>query len=129
MGSARINRLIFWLPRLICMAAIIFMSLFALDAFQPGKTIWQQIFDFLKHMIPSFILLGLLVLAWKRELIGGILFIIAGIYQGAWIINFHLGMEFSRSTTVATVLSMALPFIIAGALFIIGARRRKKPQG
>jgi len=58
-------KILFWLPRILCIIAILFISLFALDAFQPDLTIWQQLEAFLMHLIPSFILLILLLIAWK----------------------------------------------------------------
>ena len=58
---------------------ILFVSLFAADAFSPGLTIWQQLGAFVIHLIPSFILLTFLIVAWKWELIGGIIFIIIGL--------------------------------------------------
>ncbi|MBT8327059.1 MAG: hypothetical protein KJP21_05005, partial [Bacteroidia bacterium] len=72
-------KIIHWTPRIICILAILFVSMFALDAFGHGKTIWQQLGDFLIHLIPSFALTILLIVAWKRELIGGILFTLIGI--------------------------------------------------
>jgi len=73
-----------WLPRAICILAILLISLLAADAFAPGLTIWQQLGGFLIHLIPSFILLAILIVAWKWEFIGGILivtfpFVVAGI--------------------------------------------------
>ena len=65
-------RLIHWIPRVICILAILFISMFAADAFAPELTIWQQLGAFLMHLIPSFILLALLIVAWKWELIGGV---------------------------------------------------------
>ena len=61
-------RVFHWLPRIICILAILFVSLFAADAFAPGLTIWQQLGAFFIHLIPSFILLSLLIVAWKWEL-------------------------------------------------------------
>ena len=57
-------RFIFWLPRIICIIAILFISVFALDAFQPELTVWQQIQAFAMHLIPSFVLLLILIIAW-----------------------------------------------------------------
>jgi hypothetical protein len=73
------NMLLFWLPRMLCILASLFLSMFALDAFGPGMTLWQQIGGFLIHLIPSFILLTFLVVAWKWELIGGGLFVLIGL--------------------------------------------------
>ena len=72
-------RVFHWLPRIICILALLFISMFAADSFAPGQTIWQQIGAFLIHLIPSFILLALLIAAWKWEFIGGIIFIIMGL--------------------------------------------------
>ena len=62
-------KVLHWLPRIICILAILFVSMLALDSFAPGLTIWQQLGAFLMHLIPSFVLLVFLVIAWKWELI------------------------------------------------------------
>ena len=72
-------KIFYWLPRIICILAILFVSLFAADAFAPGLTIWQQISAFIMHLIPSFVLLAFLIVAWKWEYVGGIIFIIIGL--------------------------------------------------
>jgi hypothetical protein len=64
-------KIYYWLPRVLCILAILFISLFALDSFSPELTFWQQIAAFLMHLIPSFILTALLLIAWKWEYIGG----------------------------------------------------------
>jgi len=74
-----------WLPRIICILAILFVSVFALDAFSPELTIWQQIGGFLMHLIPSFILLAFLIVAWKWEYIGGIIFAIIGLIMSPFV--------------------------------------------
>ena len=51
-----------WLPRIICILAILFVSLFAADAFSPELTIWQQLGAFIMHLIPSFILIAFLII-------------------------------------------------------------------
>jgi hypothetical protein len=72
-------KILYWTPRVICILAILFVSLFALDAFDPKLSVWQQLKDFLIHLIPSFILLAILIVAWKREIIGGIIFTLIGL--------------------------------------------------
>ena len=67
-----------WLPRIICILAILFVSMFALDSFSPDLTLWQQIVGFLIHLIPSYILIALLLVAWKWEYVGGIVYTIFG---------------------------------------------------
>lgn len=108
-----------WLPRVLCILAIGFISIFAADAFAPGLTIWQQLADFIMHLIPSFILLAILLLAWKKELIGGIVFIIIGIVFTPFIYNHNYNMNNSVSTSIGIVLMITFPFIVTGVLFIV----------
>lgn len=72
-------KVLHWTPRIICILAILFISLFALDSFSPDLTIWQQIGAFLLHLIPSFVLIFVLIVAWKWEFIGGIIFTLIGL--------------------------------------------------
>ena len=63
-----------WVPRILCILAILLISMFALDSFSPERTFWQNLGAFLIHLIPSFALIALLIVAWKWELPGGIAF-------------------------------------------------------
>jgi len=58
-------KILHWTPRIICILAILFISMFAIDSFAPDLTIWQQLGGFLIHLIPSFILIAILIIAWK----------------------------------------------------------------
>ena len=86
---------IHWVPRILCILAILFISMFALDSFTPGLTIWQQIGAFLIHLIPSFILVALLIVTWKWEYIGGIIFIVIGLGFSPFIFNHNYNMNHS----------------------------------
>jgi len=33
------TKILYWSPRILCILAILFISIFALDAFEPGHTI------------------------------------------------------------------------------------------
>jgi hypothetical protein len=115
-----------WLPRIICILAILLVSLFAADAFAPGLTFWQQLGDFFMHLIPSFILIALLVIAWKWELIGGIIFAIIGIGLSPFIFNLNYHRNHSFSTSLLIILVITFPFLLAGILFIISSFIKKK---
>ena len=115
-----------WLPRIICVLAILFVSLFAADAFAPGLTIWQQLGDFLLHLIPSFILLALLLVAWKWELIGGIIFILLGIVLSPFIFMLNYNRNQSLGISLGIILCITFPFIVAGILFILSYFLKKK---
>jgi hypothetical protein len=117
---------IFWIPRVICIIAIAFISMFALDAFQPGLSIWKQLQDFFMHMIPSFVLLAILIVSWKWELVGGILFTVVGIVLTPIIFYHNYAMNDSVWMSIGIVCTLTVPFFIAGVLFLIGYKKNKK---
>lgn len=119
-------KIIHWLPRILCIIAILFISMFALDAFEPGLSFWQQIGAFLLHLIPSFILLLFLIIAWQRELIGGIIFIIIGLVTSPLVFIHNYRMNQSVSMSLSVILLITAPFIIVGILFIISHYRKKR---
>ena len=118
--------LIHWIPRVICILAILFISMFAADAFAPGLTIWQQLGAFLMHLIPSFILLAFLIVAWKWELIGGVIFTVIGVVLSPLIFQHNYAMNQSVSMSLSIVLMITFPFILVGILFIISHFMKKK---
>ncbi len=115
-----------WLPRVICMLAILFISIFAADAFESGLTIWQQLGAFFIHLIPSFILLALLIVAWKWEYVGGIIFILLGLGLSPFIFKHNYGMNHSIGFSMVSVLLVTFPFVVAGILFIVSLYMKKK---
>ncbi|MHC1704866.1 MAG: hypothetical protein AB9846_13235 [Tenuifilaceae bacterium] len=119
-------RVIHWMPRILCILAILFLSMFALDAFDPKLTILQQIGGFLIHLIPSFILIALLILAWKWELIGGIIFILIGLGFSPFIFIHNYHMNNSIWMSLFVVLMINIPFVLVGFLFILSNYKKKK---
>jgi hypothetical protein len=115
-----------WLPRIICILAILFVSLFAADAFSPELTIWQQLGAFIIHLIPSFILLAFLIVAWKWEYLGGIIFIITGLGLSPFIFVHNYQMNGSIWMSLGIILSITFPFVIVGVLFIVSHFVKKK---
>jgi len=119
-------KILHWTPRILCILAILFISLFALDSFGPGRTFWQQIGAFLMHMVPSFALLALIIVAWKWELIGGILFALIGLGFSPFIFTHNYQMNNSVGMSLFTVLMINIPFVVVGVLFIISYFKKKR---
>ena len=61
------RRTLFWTPRALSILFIAFLSMFALDVFGEGLSFWQTLLALTMHLIPSFILIAALVLAWRWE--------------------------------------------------------------
>ena len=119
-------RLFHWIPRIICILAILFVSVFAADAFGPGRSIQEQLGDFIMHLIPSFILLALLIVAWKWEYIGGIIFTIIGLGLSPFIFMHNYNMNHSVGMSLGIILLITFPFVVVGILFIISHFMKKK---
>ncbi|MHA2237929.1 MAG: DUF7670 domain-containing protein [Candidatus Hodarchaeales archaeon] len=115
-----------WSPRILCVLAILFISLFAADSFAPGLTIWQQLGAFFIHLIPSFILLALLIVAWKWERIGGIIFMVIGFGLSPFIFMLNYNRNHSIGMSLGIILAITFPFIAVGILFIISHFMKKR---
>lgn len=120
------QKVIFWTPRILCILAILFISMFALDAFQPDLTIWQQLGNFFMHLIPSFILLAILLVAWKWELIGGGIFIVIALIMTPVIYIHNYNMNGSVWMSLWVIAMITFPFLLIGILFILDYKINKK---
>jgi hypothetical protein len=102
------NKLFCWTPRILAIFAILFMMMFSLDCFEMGGT--DVLICLFMHNIPAFIVIAVLVIAWKWELIGGVLFVLAA---------FAGGIFFHGFTGNWGALIIMMPFLITGILFLL----------
>ncbi len=122
------NPLLYWSPRVLCILSILFVSVFALDAFKPGLPVLQQIEDFATHLVPSFILVVLLVVAWNWELVGGIIFLLLGLVLSPFVFTLNYNNNHSVLTSLGIILLITFPFILVGILFIIHHKKSQTAQ-
>ena len=108
-------RLLYWIPRVLCIVFILFISLFALDVFNESKGVGKIILDLFMHLIPTFVLTSVLILTWRREWIGGIIFISLGFL---YIINMW------GRFPLATYILIAGPLFLIGILFLLNWKYR-----
>jgi len=107
------KKYLYWIPRILSIIFILFLSLFALDIFDLHLGFWGTILGLFMHLIPSFILVILLLVSWRYEWVGGITFILAGTLYIVWMLMTALTNPFEWY-----LLSWSL--IIAGPAFFIG---------
>ncbi len=112
-------KIVYWAPRILCILAILFISMFALDSFSSERTFLQSLPGFFIHLIPSFVLTLFLVIAWKWELVGGIIFSLLGIAATPLVFNNNFRNNQSVGTSLVIILTVTAPFIIIGILFIV----------
>lgn len=67
------TKIIYWLPRVLSIAFVLFLSLFALDAFTE-YTGWELVLALFMHLLPSIVLLGTIAISWRHDLVGVIVF-------------------------------------------------------
>jgi hypothetical protein len=85
--------------------------MFALDVFRESHGLWQTLAALAMHLIPSFVLVGALILAWRWEWIGAALYAAAG--------TLYVILTFLRP--VPPVLRLIWIVSIAGPAFVISA--------
>ena len=101
------KKLLYWTPRILAILAILFMMVFSMDCFEMGGK--DALICLVMHNIPAFIIIIVLIVAWKWELIGGILFAVAFIAAGIF---------FNSFTGNPASLIVISPFLVVGILFI-----------
>jgi hypothetical protein len=117
-----LRRVVFWMPRILCLLFAVFISLFALDVFGAGYGFWETIAALIMHLVPTWIVLIALAVAWRWEWVGAILFVAlgAGYLIVAW-----------GKFPWTTYLLIAGPSFLIGALFLVNwlcrAERRSSP--
>jgi hypothetical protein len=100
--------------------------MFAFDSFSSDDNIWKQLLEFLIHLIPSYVLLIVLLIAWKFELIGGIIFILISLGFAPFIFIHNYQMNHSVSMSLGIIMMINFPFLLAGIFFILDHRNKKK---
>ncbi len=119
---AHSKRVLFWAPRALSLAYIAFLSLFALDVFGEGFGFWKTLLALVIHLAPSFVLLGILALAWRREWLGALLFTTVGLGFGLMALSRHL----PAITKLIWILTIPGPALVVAALFLAGWLQREK---
>ena len=111
------NKILFWLPRILMILFILFVSMFALDSFDGDESLMRKMGGFLIHLIPAYILIALLIVSWKWEWIGGIAFFVLGVVYIIWAWGrFQLGVYFGISG----------PLFVIGILFFVNWFKKEK---
>jgi len=99
-----------WTTRILAIFFTVFLGIFALDSFNPAFPVSTQIAAFLIHLMPNYLLLAALILAWKKEVYGGLLFIAIGMF---------FTLFFQTYLMIPNFMLVSFPVFIIGVLFLI----------
>ena len=121
----RVSKFIYWTPRILSIIFILFLALFSLDVFEGNYGFWGTILGLFMHNIPVFILLVILIISWKHEWLGGIVFILAGLFYIAFILMniTTTGFEWYY---LLWALQISGPAFLIAILFFIGWLKKRK---
>lgn len=108
------RRVLFWTPRLLSIAYIVFLSLFALDVFSEGYSFWRTGLALVIHLLPALVLVVVLILAWQWEWIGAVLYAVAGTLYVITV----LPLRIPRAAKFSWILTIAGPAFFLAALFL-----------
>ena len=116
-STRRPSAYLLWTARLLTIAFALFISIFALDVFEENKGFWITLGALLLHLVPTFLILGVVWLSWNRGWIASIIFAALGILYIAWA-----GGRFDRSV----YLIICGPLFLVSILFLLGWWEKKK---
>lgn len=105
-----VAKILYWSPRTLGILIVLLVSLFALDVFGQGYSFWETMAALGMHLIPSIVILIVLGIAWRREWIGGTLFVVLGVL--------YITL-FWEPSNLPAYLAISGPLFLAGILFLL----------
>lgn len=106
-----------WAPRVVGILVALFLGLFALDSFT-GKSLLEGLAGFAVHLIPTYIVLAVIAVAWRHEWVGALAFLALAVTYGV--------MVRWRMDWVAVISG---PLVVVGLLFLASWIHRPPMEG
>ena len=100
-----LSRFLYYTPRIAGILMILFVALFALDVFGGPESFWRQLLVFVIHAAPAIVLAILMFFAWRKPVVGFIVFGLAAIGFMRFVI---MGGDFAAGNFIMFVAPLAL---------------------
>jgi len=117
---------LYWSPRLLGILGIILFTIMSLDVFGEGYSFLELVVALGFHLLPAFVLIISLIIGWKYDLYGGMIFNLLAVFS----IFF-----FDTTETLVSFLFITFPLLLIGELFflnwywnITNYHKNKKPD-
>lgn len=123
----KIDKLIYWMPRLFSIIFVLFLAMFSLDVFEPGKSAQEILVGLFMHNVPFFLLAAVVAISWKHEVVGGITFIAAGLFYIAMATAGAAKNGFEWYM-LSWFLTISGPAFLIGGLYLASWRRNKSRE-
>jgi hypothetical protein len=111
-----------WIPRVLLIGLTGLVLSVSFDVFEGNASLAEKLLALLMHLLLPLIMLIVLIIAWRKPHIGGVLCIILGVGLG---IFFRLWNVFTSQGVNLATLVIVLLIAIVGILFIVFGRQRK----
>ncbi|MEI6817044.1 MAG: hypothetical protein WCL14_10575 [Bacteroidota bacterium] len=108
---------IVWIARVLTIVFAAFITMFAADAFSENNGFWQTVLALIMHLTPTFLVVVLLLLAWRYEWIGGIAFCALAVVYSIVAIN--------RLHWIAIAI-IGGTMLLMGVLYLVGWFQKKQ---
>lgn len=122
---AKVNKFLFWTPRILSILFILFIALFSLDVFESCSVFLECGLALFIHNLPSLILIVFLVIAWRWEWVGALGFLFFSIFYITFIIRniTNNGFEWYY---ISWFITIAGPSIVVGILWWFNWKKKYK---
>jgi len=109
-----------WAGRILALLYAVFLSSFALDVFDENRRPLETLMALGMHLLPTLVVLLALLLAWRRERLGAIVF--------AALALAYLGLTWGRFPWVTYVM-MSGPLLLISILLLLSWWRSRSESG
>jgi hypothetical protein len=111
-------KIFYWTPRILGILMTLFIGMFALDAFDPRLAVLRQVVNFLIQLIPAYIALVTVIIAWKWDLAGCLVYLLLSLFYASWAFHHPLW-----------ILGISVPLMALSILFFVSwylSRKNRK---
>ena len=117
---------LYWAPRILSMLFIALLAVMSLDAVSSGQALLSLLTGLFMHNIPTLAALLVLILSWKWEWIGGIVYLFGGAGYAAY--TAYTAGPGKWPEWISWNLAVTLPCFLIGILFLVcWAAKTKRP--
>ena len=120
----KISKFSYWTPRILSILFILFLAMFSLDVFESCNGFLECALALFMHNIPVFILAIILIIAWKRELVGAVTFAFAGLLYIAQLVFNMLTNSFEWYMISWSLIITGPAFFIAYLFYLNWKKKR-----
>jgi hypothetical protein len=118
--SNKRNQVLFWTPRILSILYAVFISMFALDVFGGDDGFWETTLALLIHLIPVYGIIITLIIAWRWEWVGTVVFIVLAVLYVMW--------AWPRFHHWSVYVAIPGPLVVVGILFLYNWIHKKRLQ-